>query len=271
MKCKKIEFDKIEPFQFSVNYISVDSKAPGNQHEHHIHSECEIYLNLSGDVSFMVEDHIYPIIPGSMIITKPYEYHHCIYHSDAQHKHYWILFSSDGNEQYLDLFFRRETGEGNLLIIPPEQTERLISILEKLRNGDLSPFLKYFYFFELIDLMNRSQIKEIEDSKELSSDIVLAIQYMSENLTSPISITDAARSGHVSLNTLERHFIKSLHVSPMEYLRRRRLSLAMELLRKGATVTDACMESGFSDCSAFIAYFKKQNGITPLKYKRNYH
>ena len=74
MKSNQLAFSKFYPFQFSVNYIDIDAKASENQHEHHVHAECEIYLNLSGDVSFMVEDHIYPIVPGSMIITKPYEY-----------------------------------------------------------------------------------------------------------------------------------------------------------------------------------------------------
>ena len=32
--------------------------------------ECEIYLNLSGDVSFEVENRIYPVSPGTVILTR---------------------------------------------------------------------------------------------------------------------------------------------------------------------------------------------------------
>ena len=140
MKSNQLAFSEFYPFQFSVNYIDIDAKASENQHEHHVHAECEIYLNLSGDVSFMVEDHIYPIVPGSMIITKPYEYHHCIYHSNARHRHYWILFSADGNKEFFELFFRRAVGEQNLLVTPPEEMERLLSILERLMEDTLSPW-----------------------------------------------------------------------------------------------------------------------------------
>ncbi len=269
MKSNQLAFSEFYPFQFSVNYVDIDAKASENQHEHHVHAECEIYLNLSGDVSFMVEDHIYPIVPGSMIITKPYEYHHCIYHSNARHRHYWILFSADGNEEFFELFFRRAVGEQNLLVTPPEEMERLLSILERLMEDTLSPFYKYYYFFELIDLMNHSQIKKRADSKKLSPDLVFAVQYFSQNLTAPITMADVAKLAHVSLNTLERHFVKSLRLSPTEYLKRRRLSLAMELLRGGATVSEAGLESGFPDCSAFISCFKKQTGITPLQYKKS--
>ena len=34
----------------------------------HIHEVCEIYVNLTGDVSFIVEDAVYPIKPGDIII-----------------------------------------------------------------------------------------------------------------------------------------------------------------------------------------------------------
>lgn len=77
----KIIFGGVEPFYMNIRYIETDSKSIGNVFEQHVHDECEIYFNLSGDVSFMVEDNIYPITPGSAVITRPYENHHCIYHS----------------------------------------------------------------------------------------------------------------------------------------------------------------------------------------------
>ncbi|MBP3591363.1 MAG: AraC family transcriptional regulator [Clostridia bacterium] len=42
----------------------------------------------------------------------------------------------------------------------------------------------------------------------------------------------------------------------------------LELLKKDASVTEACTAAGFSDCSHFIVLFKKKFGETPLKYKK---
>jgi len=75
---------------FSINHLDIDAASSLNQNETHIHKECEIYLNLSGNVCFEVENHLYPISRGSVIITRPYEYHHCIYRSNARHEHFWI-------------------------------------------------------------------------------------------------------------------------------------------------------------------------------------
>ena len=82
------------------------------------------------------------------------------------------------------------------------------------------------------------------------------------------SVGDVLASHFVSSATLTRWFRKYLHTSPREYLESVRLSNAAVLLLKGHSVTDACMRSGFSDCSHFIVLFKKKFGETPLKYKK---
>ena len=56
----------------------------------HLHDCCEVYVNLSGDVSFAIGSHVYPVAPGDVIITRPNELHHCIYHSDCRHGHYCL-------------------------------------------------------------------------------------------------------------------------------------------------------------------------------------
>ena len=113
----------IKPFDIKVTYAELNSKSPENVFNSHIHKECEIYINISGDVSFVVEGQIYPVKPGSIIITKPYEYHHCVYHSNKLHRHFWFLISPCGNEKFLDIFFNRNSGENNHLCLSSKDTE----------------------------------------------------------------------------------------------------------------------------------------------------
>lgn len=111
MEKGKIDFCRIAPFEAEISYVSIDPNSSLNINEHHIHDECEIYVNLSGNVSFAVESSVYPVVPGSIIITRPHEFHHCIYHSNEPHRHLCILFSSAGNEQLFDIFFKRDLGK----------------------------------------------------------------------------------------------------------------------------------------------------------------
>ena len=149
MKFNTEHFNEIKSFDISVKYIEIDSDSQENVFDSHTHEECEIYLNLSGDVSFVVENNIYPIKPGDIIITRPFEYHHCVYHSNKLHKHFWILFSSRGNEYLFDAFFKRKTGNANHLSLTPEDTDTLISLCHKMTENESMQIRKYYNFFFL--------------------------------------------------------------------------------------------------------------------------
>lgn len=265
-KENSILYSSIETFNVKVSYVETTSPPPEELHSSHVHPECEVYINLTGDVSFMVEKRIYPVFPGSIIITRPYEYHHCIYHSDEIHKHFWILFSSGGNERILGKFFNRSLGDKNLLTLSAEKHKELFDACFRLCDNNLSDSEKYYLFFKLMNLLDNAKIPEKNEihSKVISS----ALGFVDEHLCEPITVIDIAEQAHVSVNTLERHFTEFLKMTPSSYLKKKRLSNAAEILYNGGTVMEACQNSGFVDYSSFIATFKKAYGMTPLKYKK---
>lgn len=263
---KTINFEALSAFDFSIKYLEMQ---PGESPpvDQHIHSECEIYFNLSGDVSFMAGDNVYPVSRGSVIITRPYEYHHCIYRSNSLHRHYWVLFSSEHNEKFLDIFFDRAAGEGNLIVLSPENTDRLAALFDSLLYEELSSSERYIAFFEVMGILN-SGAKKDSQKMALSPEVTHALGEINKNFSGPFPLASLAESLHISVNTLERHFKIRLGISPREYLFQRRMSHAVSLLAGGKSVTVAAQESGFSDCSHFIAQFKKKFGTTPAKYKK---
>lgn len=267
MLSKKMCLETINPFDIKSSYVELDSHSTENVFNSHIHNECEIYINLSGDVSFVVENNIYPITPGSIIITRPFEYHHCVYHSDKLHKHFWLLFSATGNEYLFDKFYNRNVGENNHLILEKNKTEELIFICEKMTSEANSEFEKYFNFFKIINLINDATTQE--KSILLYPDIIVnAMAYINDNLSYPISVSEISKEVNVSINTLERYFMRFLNVSPSAYIKKKRLSNAAKLLSEGYSVTEASGKSGFPNCSAFISLFRKTYGQTPYAYKK---
>lgn len=146
MQRNKLNFRSVNSFYMNISYLDIDASNPGNIHDHHTHNKCEIYINLSGDVSFSVENAIYPIMPGNIIITRPYEYHHCIYHSDKNHKHFCILFDSDGNEELFDAFFKREIGKNNLIILTPEKLSEVTAVCHSLNENPVKCSRKFYLF-----------------------------------------------------------------------------------------------------------------------------
>lgn len=263
-----IHFERIAPFEMMMKYIEIDSLSPLNVFNSHVHSECEIYINVSGDVSFMVEGHIYPIKSGDIIITRPYEYHHCIYNSNALHKHFWILFKSDSNEKLLDIFFKRKTGVNNLLSLDNDKKSELIAHCEKMLTDNLSEAEKYLNFFKLLSFLeNATELFDTE--KAYHKDTLYAISYINRNFGEKITIAQLASDSHVSINTLERHFAENIKMSPSSYLKKVRMAKAAKFLSADLQVSDVAEKCGFGDYSQFISEFKKFYGTTPLKYKNS--
>ncbi len=260
-------YSGVSPFVFSAAYSELEANSKWNIHSSHVHDQCEIYVNVSGDASFIVEDVIYPVKPGDVIITRPFEHHHSVYHSNKKHKYFWILFSSTGNEELLDIFFKRKLGKANRLTPPLDKLDELISVCHELTKEENDPLTKYGNFFRLMLLLKSCSVGE-STGKKFSSDITLAIEYIDANFSRPLKVEEIASAAHVSVNTLERHFIKGLNLTPSAYIRKKRLSNAVKLLSQGYTVSQAAEQSGFRDYSGFISLFRRTYGLTPLKYKK---
>lgn len=271
MRSRKFALPQISKADFSVSYVELERSSPLNQNEPHIHAECEIYLNLSGDVAFEVERHIYPVSRGSAIITRPYEYHHCIYLSDRPHGHYWITFSAEENAWFLKMFFHREKGRDNLIRLEENQLQELCGILEALLERDEDAISQRVRFLQMLRILSEGKKEAFAgDMEHMPEDVALALQYMDAHWMEDLDIATLAEACNVSVNTLLRHFKETLAMTPMAMLRRKRLFASMEQLRSGATVAEAALECGFSDYSNYIQLFRKQFGITPLQYKKKF-
>lgn len=272
MTATHIRFPEIRPFDCRVTYGEVRSAQEEPQLDPHTHPECEIYVNLSGDVSFMVENHVYPISRGSVILTRPNEFHHCIYHSFSEiHRNIWILFSPSENDALLQRFFDRPNGCENLIQLSAESLDEVDRLCRTLSDSGISKLMHFTAFFKLLSILEENRFSEAAPIESpLPPDVRFALDYIQKNYSFPFPVSEIAAEAHVSINTLERHFRSAMKVSPSEFLKERRLAIAQTLLRSGTSVMEAAEQSGFSDYSNFIALFRKRFGMTPLQYKKQY-
>lgn len=261
---KHISFNKINAFEFKI-----ERQISSTPIQSHVHKECEIYVNVSGNVSFMVENNLYPVFHGNAIITRPYEFHNCIYHDNSIHEHYCITFEPNDNLGVLKTFFDRTAGTNNLISLDEEKTEELLSVCKQLSDDNCSEVKQYSLFFSLLSILNDGVFVEDTADKNLPKDVLAAIDYIHKHLTEKITLNDLASVANVSVNSLERHFISTLDMTPFTYVQKKRLAYSAKLLSKGKSVIDACYDSGFTDYPHYIALFKKYYGLTPLKYKKS--
>ena len=65
-----------------------------------------------------------------------------------------------------------------------------------------------------------------------------------------------------------RSFAQAFGVTPHDYLTALRLDLAKRALARGASVTEACFDVGFSSLGSFSALFARRVGVAPRDWQR---
>jgi LacI family transcriptional regulator len=97
-----------------------------------------------------------------------------------------------------------------------------------------------------------------------------AIDYLNENLASPLGVQELASHVGVSRRWMEYAFREALGQSPYQYIRRRRLKLAQQLLEKDARakIYEVARQTGFSSAKQFSMAFSQEFGSSPREYQR---
>ncbi|MHC8351022.1 GlxA family transcriptional regulator [Pseudomonas sp. RT4P38] len=99
-----------------------------------------------------------------------------------------------------------------------------------------------------------------------------AISYMRNHMDSPTSLKEVAESIGTNERQLHRAFMSSTNESPAQYWRKLRLEYARKLLMNTEMhVTQIAFQTGFSDASHFILWFRKQFGETPCSFRKRRH
>lgn len=272
MQQNTVTLAALPEMEFSVTKTTLDAVSKLNQNDSHAHAVCEVYINLSGDVAFSVENRIYSVSRGSVILTMPYEFHHCIYRSNAPHSHYWITFTPIREAEFLQIFFCREKGTRNRIDLDEGALEDLCLILDDLIAHPGSGLQRQIQILRFFQILTQGVVAQPEAMLEnLPRDVTDALSFMDRHLTEELDVATIAEACHVSVNTLERHFQERLGISPFAMLRKKRLFASMLHLQNGCSVTEAAMLSGFSDYSNYIQLFRKQFGMTPGKYRGQVH
>lgn len=90
-----------------------------------------------------------------------------------------------------------------------------------------------------------------------------------DNPAAPWTVEKLAADFGKSRTAFATHFKKATGMSPMNYVRRWRISLACDMLEQNAlSIDEIAFHSGYADTNAFNRAFKRETGTSPGAYKR---
>ena len=98
-----------------------------------------------------------------------------------------------------------------------------------------------------------------------------ALRYISKHYAESITHRHLAKACGLSVRALERHFLKTYHVSPHDYIRQLRVRMSCNALVFSAkTLAEVAAQFGFADQSHFTKEFRRFQMETPRAYRARF-
>lgn len=102
---------------------------------------------------------------------------------------------------------------------------------------------------------------------EIYERIVAAKVFIDENYHEPIDLDAISQQAYLSRFHFHRIFRQVYRHTPHQYLTRKRIDKAKDLLSKNKPVTEVCNEVGFESIGSFSTLFKKEIGFAPTYFR----
>lgn len=207
------------------------------------------------------------ILPGHAVIIDCYAQHH--YYTPEPTEFTWLHY--DGNN-CRNIYNKLK--EDRCLIQDGQNAMNLSIFMESLLT--LARAEAPSSEIDLSENINRhilSLIKGFTKERQMhqTNDLAMrAIDYIENNYTLPIKVSDIAKSLYISESNLLRVFNAQTGSSPHDYLRKYRLEQArIRILSTNDRIRDIAFSAGFNSEEYFSWAFKQKFGVSPGQYRRN--
>ena len=107
----------------------------------------------------------------------------------------------------------------------------------------------------------------MEIRNDIYERVVAAKLFIDENYCEPLDLQEISNRAFLSRFHFHRLFTRIYRKTPHQYLTRKRIEKAKDLLAENKSVTDVCNEVGFGSIGSFSVLFKKEIGFAPQYYR----
>ncbi len=250
----------------------------------HTHNYYEIYIFLNGFVKVAVEDKIYEMKYGDVLLIPPYTIHQllpAVPDTNFEYRRIYMYFT----EPCLSSF----DFNGHSLLLPIQQAAKNRQYLFHIGEDDFhSIYQAMFLLFRSKktdyygkEMLNRSRIIEIitllnkyilmSDKPHQTTHITPVIDevftYINHHYNEPLTLDSLANRFFLNKSTLSKMFKKQLMLTVHEYITMKRINTAKLLIEEGAYPSKVYLDVGFSDYSTFYRAFKKLEQISPEQFR----
>ena len=261
-----IKFDPAEDFYFHHG-MSKRVAETGTSWPHY-HSLYEIYFMLEGNCTYIIDNKVYNVQAGDIVIIPDGIIHHTKY-DDIEHSRILINCSS----KYIPTSLQTEI-PGSYLYRNPFIADEVRRIFDKAeseyKNKDTYSeeiLICHTHSLFYLLLRNSDSCITVDEGNKV---IEQAVAYIRENFASDITLSSLAKRFSVSPEHFSRMFKKETGLGFSKYLNSLRLQFAEQLIRntEKPNITKIAESCGFEDSNYFSKKFKEVYGASPKKIQK---
>lgn len=215
---------------------------------------------LSGEITLMQNGTELVAGEGELLIVDCYKEHR-YFCPDSAHT-LWVHFDGNNSRGWFDEI----SDQHGQKIKCTRQAAEHISNMIKFVQHNQSEYDISSELYALICTISKGDDPVHEGAK--ASRIEEAKAFINRNFDRDISVNEIAGEVHMSASYFSRMFKEATGFSPYDYLLAARLCKAKEMLQKtDESIQNIAYKTGFHSTSNFICFFKKETGISPLKFR----
>lgn len=265
----------------SISHIALD------RYLIHSHPFFEVHYTISGDVRFIYAGMEYTLEPHTLILIAPNVYHGIHILNESPYERFAIHFTEETLPlERRDMLMRCLPDENDIrtgsdtapFVILKAEALGLVPLLSSIdrlcdmpeeSKKQLVPVLLEALLYQLTvyrgGLITAQNVRaHYSDHQEINAILTFIHRHLTEKLT----LDELSRHMHLSKSKLCSLFQRRMGTTVMEYITRKRLNYAQQLLINGFSAAQAGAAAGFGDYTGFYRAYLKQMGHSPAEDKR---
>lgn len=235
----------------------------------HFHEDYEILLFLEGDAEFAIEENVYELAPRDLIVIRKQQLHRVHHRTNSRYRRMVLnvapeFFEENGCEEYQEHFINPVNIGSKIdgkTVIDSGIYDAFMRLRKFYHNDEDTPIVRALVT-EILFLINNINSYSKSETSSREKEI---ISYLNSNFMHNITLDDLERRFYISKYHLCHIFPQVTGLTVHQYIARKRLALAQELIKSGETMAGAAKRSGFNSYSSFYRAYMNEYGISPKK------
>lgn len=259
-------------FRLTAVYEEKFGIADSGPHERSAPNDWEFLIAKEGDVSFLVDNTVYPLKKGEVLMLPPFANRLCIHNDALPFRFYRLTINRSFCETVFARLDAQRLARKCRFRFSLKDTATLYELCEDLLSSACrSAHYRLFQFFHL--LLSNCEAYSEEDAVIEEYEVCLPrplkkmLLFAANNGKGYIHLADLMKESGITTTAVNVMFKEFLHTSPQAYLEKLRMNTACELLFCGLQEAEVASRMQYKTVSHFRSVFQKHYGTTPAAYK----